>query len=174
MEHFQLEEENLLKKVEELRAKATEFKKNNEEVKISQQRDLISDNFRKFTEMDLSEESIWAYINSVFPYGQYKQFLRPDHSKKVITPASKSVKCSSSIIEYNMVLNTSCLNVGFYTKASDRNILLERKLINNYANFNSIRFEDAKDVLGVFITDMRPINLNGEQYVSSDFVPLFF
>ena len=153
MEHFQLEEQDLLKKVEELRAKAAEFKKNNEENKISLQRDLITDNFRKFIEMtEESEESIWAFINSVFPYGQYKSFLQ----------------------NFGSQLNTSMLNVGFYTKASDKNILLERRLINYFATINDIRFEDSKDVLVDFIVSMRPINLNGEQYVTSDFVPLFF
>ena len=153
MEHFQLEEQNLLKRVEELRAKAAEFKKNNEENKISLQRDLITDNFRKFIgNINESEESIWAFINSVFPYGQYKYFLQNMGSN----------------------VNTSMLNVGFYTKASDKNILLERRLINGFAEINFIRFEDSKDVLVDFIVSMRPINLNGEQFVTSDFVPLFF
>lgn len=164
MEHFQLEEQNLLKRVEELRAKAAEFKKNNEENKISLQRDLITDNFRKFTEMcDLSEESIWAFINSVFPYQQYKKYLQGDPNNK---------QCGT--YRQQTHLNIAHLNVGFYTKASDRNILLERKLINHFATYNGIRFEDSKDVLFGFITDIRPINLNGDQYVTSDFVPLFF
>jgi hypothetical protein len=164
MEHFQLEEQDLLKRVEQLRAKAAEIKKNNEENKISQQRDLITENFRKFTEMcDLSEESIWAYINSVFPYQQYKKYLQGD--PKV------GQSCSH---RQQTHLNIAHLNVGFYTKASDRNILLERKLINHFATYNGIRFEDSKDVLFGFITDIRPINLNGDQYVTSDFVPLFF
>ena len=54
MEYFQNEEQDLIKKIEELKAKATEFKKNNEEIKISQQRDLITDNFRKFIEIILN------------------------------------------------------------------------------------------------------------------------
>ena len=163
MEHFQLEEQDLLKRVEQLRAKAAEIKKNNEENKISQQRDLITENFRKFTEMcDLSEESIWAFINSVFPYQQYKKYLQGD-PKVGVTPRQSQTH-----------LNIAHLNVGFYTKASDRNILLERKLINHFASYNGIRFEDSKDVLFGFITDIRPINLNGDQYVTSDFVPLFF
>ena len=163
MEHFQLEEQNLLKRVEELRAKAAEFKKNNEENKIILQRDLITDNFRKFTEnKELCEESIWAFINSVFPYQQYKKYLQGD-PKVGVTPRQSQTH-----------LNIAHLNVGFYTKASDRNILLERKLINHFASYNGIRFEDSKDVLFGFITDIRPINLNGDQYVTSDFVPLFF
>lgn len=165
MEHFQLEEKDLLKRVEQLRAKAAEIKKNNEENKISQQRDLITENFRKFTEMcDLSEESIWAFINSVFPYQQYKKYLQGDpNNKQCVTRPQPQTH-----------LNIAHLNVGFYTKASDRNILLERKLINHFAQHHGIRYEDSKDVLSVFITDIRPINLNGEQYVTSDFVPLFF
>ena len=163
MEHFQLEEQNLLKRVEELRAKAAEFKKNNEENKISLQRDLITDNFRKFTEnKELCEESIWAFINSVFPYQQYKKYLQGD-PKVGVTPRQSQTH-----------LNIAHLNVGFYTKASDRNILLERILINYFAKYHQIRFEDSKDVLVDFIISMRPINLNGQQYVKSDFVPLFF
>ena len=163
MEHFQLEEQNLLKRVEELRAKAAEFKKNNEENKIILQRDLITDNFRKFTEnKELCEESIWAFINSVFPYQQYKKYLQGD-PKVGVTPRQSQTH-----------LNIAHLNVGFYTKASDRNILLERILINYFAKYHQIRFEDSKDVLVDFIISMRPINLNGQQYVKSDFVPLFF
>lgn len=164
MEHFQLEEQDLLKRVEQLRAKAAEIKKNNEENKISQQRDLITENFRKFTEMcDLSEESIWAFINSVFPYQQYKKYLQADPKAPFIGERKP-----------NTHINTQLLNVGFYTKASDRNILLERILINYFAKYHQIRFEDSKDVLVDFIISMRPINLNGQQYVKSDFVPLFF
>jgi len=167
MEYFQNEEQDLIKKVEELKAKATEFKKNNEEIKISQQRDLITDNFRKFTEMNFSEESIWAFINSVYPYGEYKKFLQCD-------PAIDYCKIQRGTI----YLNKQHLNIGFYAKASDRNILLERKLINEFARNHGIRYEDSKDVLSVFITDIKPINLDGNivcnNYVTSDFVPLFF
>jgi len=168
MENFKLEDQDLLKKVEELRLKAIELKKNNEEFKISQQRDLISDNFRKFTAMiSLSEESIWAFINSVYPYGEYKKFLQSD-------PAMDYSKIQRGTI----YLNKQHLNVGFYTKASDRNILLERKLINDFSSIHGIRFEDSKDVLIAFIVDIKPINLDGyiscNNYVTSDFVPLFF
>jgi hypothetical protein len=167
MDYFKNEEQDLIKKIEDLKTKATEFKKNNEEIKISQQRDLITENFRKFTYMDLSEESIWAFINSIYPYGEYKKFLQSD-------PAMDYSKIQRGTI----YLNKQFLNIGFYTKASDRNILLERKLINDFAKFNDIRFEDSKDVLSVFITDIKPINLDGNiicnNYVTSDFVPLFF
>jgi hypothetical protein len=117
--------------------------------------------------MNFSEESIWAFINSIYPYGEYKKFLQSD-------PAIDYC----SIQRGTIYLNKQHLNVGFYTKASDRNILLERKLINEFATHHSIRFEDSKDVLSVFIVDIKPINLDGKivcnNYVTSEFVPLFF
>jgi len=61
--------------------------------------------------------------------------------------------------------------IKYYVKPEDKNILLERKLINYFASQESIRYEDSEDVLTDFVTNLKPINSNEQN--NANYIPIF-
>jgi len=49
-------------------------------------------------------------------------------------------------------------NINYYSKDTDRNVLLERKLINRFAREQEIRYEDSYEIIRNFLLELKEIN----------------
>lgn len=49
-------------------------------------------------------------------------------------------------------------NINYYSKDSDKNLLLERKLINRFAREQEIRYEDSIEIIRNFLYELKEIN----------------
>jgi len=47
--------------------------------------------------------------------------------------------------------------IGYYLKKEDENMLFERKVINRYARYHEIRYEDSVEIINNFLGKIKPI-----------------
>jgi hypothetical protein len=66
--------------------------------------------------------------------------------------------------------------ITYYSKKTDRNLLLVKQLINTFASDKGIRYEDSYEVIRDFITNMKPINEkdSDEEYCGEDISEIDF
>jgi hypothetical protein len=56
------------------------------------------------------------------------------------------------------IFSGSLSDIKYYLYPEDRNTLFERKLINKYATFHSIRYDDSLYILSEFINDIKALD----------------
>ena len=77
--------------------------------------------------------------------------------------------------------------ISYYLKKEDANMLFERKVINRYAKYHEIRFEDGFDIIKDFLDTIKPINkqiskqivynkqiVNSRRCSTFKYIPLFY
>lgn len=156
-------EKELFDQIEELKKKAKDMEEQKKDTKFNKQRDFLINKVRDFFGGNMGSYNQGVTVSDIEVLAILARFYWNDRLQ-----------------------DFQDVPIKYYIKEEDQNMLLERKVLNRYAECHVIRYEDSVDIIYDFLRKIKPINptpkMLGQigkcdgsvpKYRNNEYVPLF-